>query len=99
MSNIFAGANADPIIPDPIDTLPFWDGYLTDLMQGFTGPAEQLKERVNAAAEALKKDPTDPTLMSAFVSSFQESISYMNLESNILKNMKDLVSGMISNMR
>lgn len=92
------GAN-EVVIPDPGTELPAWDGYLTGLGAGFVGGAAALKDRVNAASEELKRDPSNPTKMSAFVTAFQESIAYMNLESNTIKGMKDLVAGMISNMR
>jgi type III secretion protein F len=84
--------------PPPYNPPPLPDDatLLEQISYGFNPPVNELKQRMEEALDAVKKDPTDSASMATFQSAMAAYTSLRAAQSGTVKSLKDAVQGVVS---
>lgn len=75
------------------------DGYLTIQSRLFDAGVATMNIALTKALDELTKDPSNPVLLAKYQSLLSEYTLYRNLQSNVIKTLKDVDNNIISNFR
>ncbi|HGJ5877219.1 MAG TPA: type III secretion system needle filament subunit SctF [Arsenophonus sp.] len=75
------------------------DGYLTIQSGLFDAGVAAMNIALTKALGELTKDPSNPVLLAKYQSLLSEYTLYRNLQSNVIKTLKDVDNNIISNFR
>jgi type III secretion protein F len=93
-----ASSGWDNIAPPGPGIPEKWNGWLDQHSEGFDAGVVDLKTKLDAAFEALKADPAQPTLLAAYQTALQEYNMYRMMQSNSSKNLADMQKQNIRNL-
>lgn len=75
------------------------DGYLIKKSQGFDVGVISMNQALEKTLSELTRDPSNPVLLARYQSLLSEYTLYRNLQSNVIKTLKDVDNNIISNFR
>ncbi|MFS2221672.1 type III secretion system needle filament subunit SctF [Pantoea sp. B65] len=77
----------------------FWDGFLTNLSNGFNERVVTLNQELKTALDELKDNSSDPTLLAKYQSLSSDYQVYRQTQSSVVKSYKDVATAIIANFR
>ncbi|MFV9997378.1 MAG: type III secretion system needle filament subunit SctF [Arsenophonus endosymbiont of Dermacentor nuttalli] len=75
------------------------DGYLIKKSQEFDVGVISMNQNLEKTLSELTRDPSNPVLLARYQSLLSEYTLYRNLQSNVIKTLKDVDNNIISNFR
>lgn len=74
-------------------------GYLVKTAASFDNGVKEMNIALDNILGELTKDPSNPVLLAKYQSLLSEYTLYRNLQSNVIKALKDVDNNIISNFR
>lgn len=85
--------------PEISDATQSVGGYLVKTSASFDKGVQAMNRKLDATLAKLTKDPSNPELLARYQSLLSEYTLYRNLQSNVIKTLKDVDNNIISNFR